>query len=326
MPFIEGDYVETAEGLIFAVRGEVHPPGKVVAYPRYLRTWRGVKGLHSLSDSLEVIYTHFPQYLFFDEHFMQNLSLVPIDRIARKYSARGYLRRPPRTGSDLERKTRTMAEELGKRMGTGMKCIGVSGSLLLGIESSTSDLDLLVYGRRNSRAAYQALRDMRAEGLIGAISKAEAFAVMKHRSDSPLGVEEWIDHESRKLLDGTFLETTYSVKLVPLHSRASGLYGKTRCLPMGMATLTGRVDDDSDTIYTPCSYLVSDVEVLRGGAHASRVREVVSFRSRFSEQARKGERIRATGRIERVLREDGSERWRVVVGSFKGDVLKLEGK
>jgi len=324
MSFIEGDYVETGEGLILAVRGAIHPPGKVIAYPRYLRIGRRVEGLHSLPASLGVLYSRFPQYVFFDKQFMQNLSMVPVDRIARAYSAKGYLKRPPRTGSSLDSKARTMAREIAKRMGTGVDCIGVSGSLLLGFEHSASDLDLLVYGRRNSRRAYRALRSMRSEGLAKAISEAEAFSLMKHRSDSALGVEEWIEHETRKLLDGSFLGTSYSIKLVPLYARASTLYRGTRHLPMGMATLTGRVEDDSEAIYTPCNYAVSDVKVLKGAPHASQVREVTSYRSRFCEQARRGERIRATGRVEKVLRSGKGETWRVVVGGFQGDVLTLE--
>ena len=136
-------------------------------------------------------------------------------------------------------------------------------------------------------------------------------------------IRDRIEHESRKLLDGSFMGTGYSIKLVPLHARASGLYRRTRYLPMGMATLTGRVEDDSEAIYTPCNYTVSDVRVLKGTPHASQVREVTSFRSRFSEQARRGERIRATGRVERVLSAKG-ETWRIVVGGFQGDVLTLE--
>jgi len=324
MAHVEGDYVETGEGLIFAVRGQVHPPGKVIAYPRYLRARERAEGLHSLSDSLRVLYSRFPQYLFFDEHFMQNLSMVPVDKIVRAYFARRYHGKPVRTGSDLDRKARALAWELVKRMGTGLKCIGVSGSLLLGFEGPASDLDLLVYGRENSRKAYRALRDMRAEAETKAISRAEALSLMKHRSDSALSVDEWIDQESRKLLDGSFRGTSYSIKLVRLHAGANKLYASTRCLPMGMATLVGRVEDDSEAIYTPCSYVVSDVEVLEGTHHARRVREVLSFRSRFSEQAQTGERIIAAGRVERVVRERGSETWRVVVGSFQGDFLKLE--
>jgi predicted nucleotidyltransferase len=49
--------------------------------------------------------------------------------------------------------------------------------------------------------------------------------------------------------------------------------------------------------------------------------EIISFRGRFSDQARKGERITARGQLERI--ESGSEGsyQRLVVGGAAGDFL-----
>ena len=38
---IEGDYVETLEGLLFAVKGLHHPEGLVIAYLRYIPDFNG---------------------------------------------------------------------------------------------------------------------------------------------------------------------------------------------------------------------------------------------------------------------------------------------
>ena len=49
--------------------------------------------------------------------------------------------------------------------------------------------------------------------------------------------------------------------------------------------------------------------------------EVVSFRGRFCEQARKGEKIVAQGKIEQVTKEDGTTYYRLLIGNEPTDYL-----
>jgi len=51
------------------------------------------------------------------------------------------------------------------------------------------------------------------------------------------------------------------------------------------------------------------------------VREMASFRGRFSDQARVGERVVARGRLERVVPRTGVAYHRLVVGGRAGDYL-----
>ena len=73
----EGDFIETREGLIFDVKGLVHPPDRVVAYLRYLEDPSGDRRrgdktytkVYSLSDREKTLRNRYPQYLFYDPIF-----------------------------------------------------------------------------------------------------------------------------------------------------------------------------------------------------------------------------------------------------------------
>jgi predicted nucleotidyltransferase len=58
---------------------------------------------------------------------------------------------------------------------------------------------------------------------------------------------------------------------------------------------------------------------------ASPLREIVSFRGRFADQARDGERVRARGTLERVLPREGAPFSRLVVGAPGDYLLSLPG-
>jgi predicted nucleotidyltransferase len=67
----EGDFVETKDGLIFDVKGLVHPPGRVVAYVRYVpdaagdrvRLGRRYRKLYSLPDRESYLAENHPSYV-----------------------------------------------------------------------------------------------------------------------------------------------------------------------------------------------------------------------------------------------------------------------
>jgi predicted nucleotidyltransferase len=84
--------------------------------------------------------------------------------------------------------------------------------------------------------------------------------------------------------------------------------------------VSAEVADDEESLLTPCRYMLGHVEVLAGDPTCA-PREVISFRGRFAEQAKKGERVFARGRLERVRSEE-LEYYRLVVGEDPRDVLR----
>ncbi|MEM2849858.1 MAG: hypothetical protein QXI36_06260 [Candidatus Bathyarchaeia archaeon] len=99
-------------------------------------------------------------------------------------------------------------------------------------------------------------------------------------------------------------------------------YGDKIYEPVGFCTLYAEVSDDSESIFTPCRYTVSNVKFLSGvKVNPAQVREVYSFRGRFCEQAKTGDTIRASGKLEKVTSLNGESWFRLVVGGDRVDYV-----
>ena len=120
-----------------------------------------------LGDRFNFLKQHLPHLIVFDEVFGETMCEVPTDEIIQHLSA--------------ARKTRHLCAQASRRIfsktkhcnspptfkkesGIPWSAIGVSGSILAGLTTTTSDIDPLVYGEENCRKAYTALQRMLKEG------------------------------------------------------------------------------------------------------------------------------------------------------------------
>jgi predicted nucleotidyltransferase len=135
----ESDYVETRDGLFFAVKGLVHPPEKVVAYLRYVLSTSGerekrgrrYRRMYDFAEQERLLRRKYPQYLFSDPVFGQVLQGVPHRYIKRIYNPRLRLR-DLKEGSLLdlaEREALAFAQLLQEEAEVTWSSLGVSGSL-----------------------------------------------------------------------------------------------------------------------------------------------------------------------------------------------------
>ena len=85
-------------------------------------------------------------------------------------------------------------------------------------------------------------------------------------------------------------------------------------------TLRASISDDTDAIFTPCRYRLSGVERIEA-LQAPEPVEIVSFRGRFCEQASHGDRVLATGTLERLQDRDGNVRHRLLLGNSPEDTM-----
>ena len=67
----------------------------------------------------------------------------------------------PNNYSTLEGKALRLATKLKEKADIPWSAIGVSGSIMAGLTTATSDIDPLVYGVENSRKVYAALQELR---------------------------------------------------------------------------------------------------------------------------------------------------------------------
>ena len=114
----------------------------------------------------------------------------------------------------------------------------------------------------------------------------------------------------------------FFVRFIPDWDDVSERYGGRIYRSIGYCTVRAKVVDYSESLFTPCSYKVSNVEFLSGvKVDSGMVREVCLFRGRFCKQAGVGETVKVSGKLEKVEELDGDVWFRIVVGERKRDYI-----
>ena len=325
--------METVAGLIFTVKGVVHPPDRVVAYLRYVPDPRGerVRGreryrrVYSVAEQEEALRALGLSYRVDDPALGVPVDAVPWEDVARLYDPRERLQRLRAAGPDgpLAADALALAELMRHAAGVAPTALGLTGSLLFDLHASTSDIDLVVYGEgecRRVHAALACLLDDPSSSLARPRDEELAAIHAVHREDTPLSAADFARLQAGKVNEGRFAGRPYFVRFVKLPAEVPERYGDPRFAPAGRALVEARVVDDRDALFTPCRYSISEVR-YHEGARADELSEVVSFRGRFADQARAGQRVRASGSVERVVWRERRETTRLVVGGRPGDFL-----
>lgn len=329
----EGFALESCDGLVFTVKGHVHPPGHTVAYLRYApdpdgsrrRDGARYRRLYAFGEQLEELARHGGEYLVDDPVFGVRLQAVPHGRVRRVHDPRTRLSELRWHGprDPVEEAALGMCEVVTRESGVPHGSIGVTGSLLFGLHQSASDVDLVVYGAEAARAVHDAvarlLQDPASPVRLPDASELAALAAA-HRADTPLSAEDFVRLQVRKVNETRFAGRSVFLRFVKLPWETGERYGDPRYEAAGSATLRARVADDADALFSPCAYRVESVGALLGDVPPG-LDAIVSFRGRFAEQARTGEWVEARGTVERVVRTDGTVGARLTVGGAPGDYL-----
>jgi predicted nucleotidyltransferase len=332
----EGDLIKTENHVIFDVKGLVHPPNKLIAFPRYIPSPQGTRQgkkklygkIYSLSERFKFLEQNMPNLIIHDPVFDETLCEVPVGIVEEHYEPVEKLRllRASRTLGDLERKAVQLAEALKEAAGIPWSAIGISGSVLVGLCTSKSDIDPVVYGVENCRKAYVALENLLKDGEshFKPYSREELQALFDFRSkDTIMSFEDFARVERRKAFQGMFDGTDYFIRFVKDWRQVNEQYGDVCYKNSGYAKITATIADDSEALFTPCAYRIENVKVVEG-PKLEPIREIASFRGRFCEQARKGEAVTAQGKIERVTdKRQYYEYYRVILGNKPADYMVL---
>jgi predicted nucleotidyltransferase len=316
------------------VKGLVHPSDRIVAFPRYIPSAEGTRGtpgdlyrkVYNLAERFQYLQKNAPHLIVDDEVFGERLCEVPVNTVKEHYDPIAKLQdlRESKNLQPLQQKAVMLAEELKEAAGIPWSSIGISGSVMVDLFTLQSDIDPLVYGERNCRRAYDALLSLVQKGKskFKAYTREELAALFDFRSkDTVMSFEDFVRVESRKAFQGKYEGVDYFVRFVKDWNEVHERYGDVCYEKVGYAKLSATVVDDSEALFTPCSYLIEKVEIMDGPAGDS-VEEIVSFRGRFCKQALKGERVKVQGKVERVTdKRRGTIHRRVIIGNQPSDYM-----
>jgi predicted nucleotidyltransferase len=332
---VESYYLETAEGLFFAVKGLEHPADRLIAVLRYAPdAQKGTrrKGeilyrrLYGFAEQEQFIRTNCPQYLIHDPIYQTTLQSVPQSSIRRVYNPR--LRVQELAEASFRRKIEEDAIDfvrlLQQAARVPLSAFGITGSLLIGVHTDISDLDLVVFGTQNCKRVHHILLDLLNNGICPGLRRLDRRGYEELYAqrvvDTQMGFEEFVSLEKRKANHGSFRRRPYFVRFVKEDHEAREIYGHHLYTPLGRLKIKALIAEDQESIYTPCKYQVAGVRSSEGHS-LSDLNEIVSFRGRFCEQAQTGEHVVASGTLERVRDNTGIVRHRLLLGNCREDTM-----
>jgi predicted nucleotidyltransferase len=328
----EGDFIETSEGLIFDVKGIVHPPDRAIAYLRYYPNPRGSRvkcgvayaKVYDLAERLNILQRQYPQYLFFDTFASRQLQGVPMNRIQRAYQPIEQLQslRTKKQHDALEGTVISFTDCLQRAAQIKASDLGISGSVQIGLHGPESDIDLIVYGRQASREVQLALQRLQ----LSEDADIKGYQLDTYQSvydlrwaGSEIPLPTMLELDGPKAMHGLVGHHHYFVRAVLDWNEVKEKYGDRKYQRIGIARAHCRITDHRDSLFTPCRYEVDDVE-WQEGVHSADLREIVSFRGRFTEHARQDDLVVVQGMVELV--QEGKEQWsRFVLGEQPTDIL-----
>ena len=334
MRFREGDYIENREGVVFDVKGLVHPPDRVIAFIRYFSDPKGERKrdgklygkVYSLSERFALLKESFPSYLVHDLVFDETLCEVPVNEVKRHYTPIAKLKqmRSSKNLDELEDLALQCAEQLKTGASIPWSAIGVSGSLMVGLHTESSDIDIVVYGSDNCKRVYSMLKDvLKNKGSsFKAYDRRELRRLFDFRSkDTHVSFEDFVRTEARKVLQGKFMRMDYFIRCVKDQAEVQEGYGDVRYKNVGYARIRAVIADVFEAVFTPCTYKIENTRVI-DGTRLEPITEIVSFRGRFCEQASEGEIVEAQGKVECVKNLRASrEHFRLLLGNKPSDFM-----
>ena len=309
-PYLPKDFVQTEDGLIFAVVSYHPHQQKVGCFLRYIATENSWKKVDT-AQANRLLSRHHPQYLYKSSQFDAEFHAVNLTDVIVHHRPEQRLKAllAISPSDEIEKKLHKLITIL-VQFGVDCDFLGLTGSMLIGQQKAGSDIDLVVYGRKAFHQTREAVRQAVAIGLIDELD----LSLMRdnfNRRGGELDFEEFAWHESRKFNKAAIEGTKFDIGMVSLPEELEPDHH--HYIKQGVATIKALVLDDHQAFDFPARYLI-DNEMTP---------EVVSFTHTYVGQARAGETIEVTGAVEC---DSASGQRRLVVGSTReaiGEYIKV---
>jgi len=314
---MDGDAFLTKHNFIFYTFGYEHPQERVSAFLKYIptqlkphfplrfikRRWKlgsiqfvrpeklySAKNFQKLT---EIFRKDFPEYIHSCPFRQKELVSPPKSLIKTVYVPNQRLE------TLFKKKRRDRLQELALETvnllsvesKVSLEDFGLHGSIALNMHSPESDIDLAVYGAENFRRLEAAVNRLVKEG--------ELDAARKNR--------------------GEYMGKVFVYNAVRKPEEIMVKYGDYKYLPVSPIAFRCRIEDDSEAMFRPAIYRISDYRPLNSASRLEKAKTpeiVVSMIGCYRNVARKGESIKVSGVLERVEHlKTGRVNYQVVVGS-----------
>ncbi|MDM7911547.1 MAG: nucleotidyltransferase domain-containing protein [Methanotrichaceae archaeon] len=288
------DFFETIDGWIFAVADYSHPEGirsllRYVPDPAGEREAGNVGGIRyrkmDFDPSFEFLKKARPGYV-------KDLHVVPEADVVRFFRPADGLRSVAAKDARVNRIAMLLANA-----GVPWEEMGITGSMLIGLHSPSSDIDFVVYGPWWWKAR-DILAQAKAEGRIDELDDATWWKIYSKRKPET-SFEEFVLHEKRKgnrgMIDKTYFDLLFTRDWSQIRPTLPGK-------PVGRRKIVAEVKDATFSFDSPAIYRLNHDEV----------KEVFCYSHTYAGQALPGEILEANGVV-----EETAEGLRLVVGTTR---------
>jgi hypothetical protein len=302
--YLDHDFVETGDGWIFGVVSNTHPPGRILAYLKYIPgngvwTRDGIAykrvlttySMREVAQMVENVRRSRPEYVYLDPANGEEFVYVPVERVMKHYRCEeGLVRILERPLNRVEAVCAELVNQLSSRSGVSIGFFGVSGSLLLRLYNPAADIDLVVYGGENFRKVVEASYRLQTETTL---AENHAILVKNYMTKYPITQEDAEELAKRCRTRGIYNGTPYSLHAVKTLRENKRNYGEVVSRYIGVEKTILRITDASESMFTPAVYGVEDI----GGKN---VEQLICYDTTFAALFTEGDVVEALGKLEKT--------------------------
>jgi uncharacterized protein len=305
--FFAKDFIETAEGLIFAVVEQGLEDGKALCFLRYALEPSGWKKV-ATELANQLLQQQYSDYLHYSPILDAHLHSVAIDQIVKHYQPKHRLQQIMQSSrhDSVEWDLFQLCELFGQH-GLDLAQTGVTGSILIGVQNPDSDMDLICYGREIFHQCRALTRKLIGLGHIQDLNNQDWQQSYQRRS-CDLSFDEYVWHERRKGNKAVINGRKFDLNFIDCCASSEAV-SYQKC---GRITLQCRVIDDTHGYDYPAEFKIDHQQI----------KSIVSFTATYTGQAVTGEMVEVSGVLEQS--EQGVRR--IVVGSSReahGEYIKV---
>jgi len=303
--FIAKDFIKTAENLYFAVIKGGIENGKILACLRYIFKNGGWKKFDTLTGN-EFLQQHYPHYLYHSALIDARVHGVEVENIVTHYQPQKRLQELLHNSPKDAVLTDLMTLcQLFSANGLEVAQIGITGSLLIGAQNDSSDIDLVFYQRDHFNQARQLVAQLIAENKLHPLNYAQWQQTFIRRH-CELSFDDYLWHERRKNNKVLINKRKVDLTLSQL-TTDSKTYIK-----QGKISLKTKITNDKYSFDYPAKFLIDHPNI----------NAVICFTATYSGQAQTGEWVEVSGKLEKA--EDGYQQ--IIIGAdreAKGEFIRV---
>ncbi|MBE0521455.1 MAG: DNA polymerase subunit beta [Candidatus Methanoperedenaceae archaeon] len=270
------DFIITDDDWIFAVADYNHEKG-IRSVLRYVPDPEGTRGRDKKFRKLD-----FDDAFNFMKHtrpeWVKDVHIVPYDRVKRVLYPNERIPALVRENQKVREIVATLEKHIP------LDKMGVTGSLLPGLEIESSDIDFIVYGKSWFRARDIIALAKKSNSSITEITDEMWYQIYKKRIPD-ISFDEFHIHELRKgnrgMVDGTYFDLLYVRDWEDITTFKRGV-------DIGTKTIEATVTNADYSYDSPAIFKVDHPEISY----------VLSYTHTYAGQAQVGERIEARGMVE----------------------------